>query len=130
RAGETLDLGEVAAMPLAFGGAARYNIANIAAAVLVADALGIGADTMREALAWFGAGRGDNPGRLERYAPGGLQLYVDYAHNPESLRALIDVACRGRTGRLGILLGQAGNREETEIRELAGVVADARPEHV
>lgn len=128
RDGETFDLGEVAAMPLAFGGAATYNIANMAAAVLAADVLGIEADTLRAVLATFGAERGDNPGRLERYSPGGIELYVDYAHNPDSLRGLLEIALGNRGRRLGVLLGQAGNREEAEIRELAGVVAAARPD--
>jgi UDP-N-acetylmuramyl tripeptide synthase len=130
RGDKAFDLGAVAAMPLTFGGAARYNIANIAAAVLAADVLGIEADTLRSVLATFGTERGDNPGRLERYTPGGIELYVDYAHNPDSLRGLLDAANRNRNERLGILLGQAGNREEAEIRKLADVVAAARPDHV
>jgi UDP-N-acetylmuramyl tripeptide synthase len=44
------------------------------------------------------------------------------------LRGLLDVATQGRKTRLGLLLGQAGNREDNEIRELAAVAASFNPE--
>jgi UDP-N-acetylmuramyl tripeptide synthase len=124
------DLGEVAAMPLSFGGTARYNIANIAAAALAAHALGVGADTLRQVLAVFGAARADNPGRLQRWSIGGIEALVDYAHNPDGLRGLLEVATRLRGARLGLVLGQAGNREDAEIRELAAVAAQFSPDRI
>ena len=124
------DLGIVDAMPLSFGGAARYNIANLAAATLAASALGIATATLREVLAGFGAAREDNPGRLQHWMIDGINVFVDYAHNPDGLRGLLDVATRTRTGRFGLLLGQAGNREDAEIRELAAVAASFEPDLV
>ena len=129
-AGADHDLGRVDAMPLSFGGAARYNIANLAAAALAASALGIAATTLRDVLAGFGAAREDNPGRLQHWMIGGVSVFVDYAHNPDGLRGLLDVATRARSGRLGLLLGQAGNREDADIRELAAVAAAFEPELV
>jgi UDP-N-acetylmuramyl tripeptide synthase len=56
-------------------------------------------------------------------------VLLDYAHNPEGLRGLLNVAehLRGGTGRLGLLLGHAGNRQDTEIEELARTAAQFRP---
>lgn len=130
RAGEAFDLGAIDGMPLTFGGTAAYNVANVAAAALAGAALGIAAATLRGVLAAFGAARRDNPGRLERFAPGGIDVLVDYAHNPDGLRGLLAVASRARGGRLGLLLGQAGNRGDTEIRQLAAVALAARPDLV
>ncbi|MET0226074.1 MAG: Mur ligase family protein [Dokdonella sp.] len=124
------DLGAVAAMPLSFGGSARYNVANIAAAVLAAHALGVAADTQRAVLASFGAARADNPGRLQRWSVAGIDVLVDYAHNPDGLRGLLEVATRLRRGRLGLVLGQAGNREDAEIRELAAAAAQFTPDRI
>lgn len=126
--GEQHDLGEVAAMPLSFAGRARYNVANMAAAALAAAALGIGVDTIAATLRRFGSARADNPGRLQHWQFGTLQVFVDYAHNPEGLHGLLDVAtARNAGGRLGLVLGQAGNREAPAIRELAAVAARFRP---
>jgi cyanophycin synthetase len=56
-------------------------------------------------------------------------VLLDYAHNPEGLRGLLNVAehLRGGTGRLGLLLGHAGNRQDTEIEELARTAAQFHP---
>lgn len=129
--GEQHDLGDVAAMPLGFGGRAAYNVANIAAAALAAAALGIPADTIAATLGHFGSRRGDNPGRLQHWQFGSLQVFVDYAHNPEGLQGLLEIACTQRDGgRLALLLGQAGNREDAAIRELASTAAKFDPVRV
>lgn len=129
--GAAHDLGKVADMPLTFSGSATYNIANIGAAVLAAAALEISVATITKVLANFGATHSDNPGRLQHWRLGSLQVFLDYAHNAEGLRGLLDVATRQRgNGRLSLVLGQAGNREDKEIRELAQVAADFHPDHV
>jgi UDP-N-acetylmuramyl tripeptide synthase len=125
--GHLHDLGAVADMPLTFGGNAGYNIANIAAASLAAVALRIAPATIADVLAHFGGARDDNPGRLQHWQFGSLQVFVDYAHNPEGLRGLLQVATTSQPGRLGLLLGQAGNREDAQIRELAAGAAGFSP---
>jgi UDP-N-acetylmuramyl tripeptide synthase len=124
------DIADIATMPLTDGGLAEYNIGNAAAASLVAQALGVPAATIAGVLARFGSEPGDNPGRLQRWNFGGLRLLLDYAHNPEGLRGLLRVARAGGPKRLGLVLGQAGNRGDDDIRALAGVAADARPDLV
>jgi cyanophycin synthetase len=148
------DLGPIAHMPLTLGGAAGYNTLNIAAAVLAAAAAGLPPDAVRHTLMNFGAHPQDNPGRLERWAHRGATVLVDYAHNPDGLAQLLGVARtlqalplatpgtagppgrRGATGeagpprRLGLLLGQAGNRDDDAIAELARTAAAAAPDRV
>lgn len=125
------DLGAIAAMPLSAGGLARYNIANMAGAVLLADALGVPAATIAAVLADFGRERGDNPGRLEQWSFAGIRVLLDYAHNPEGLRGLLSIArSLDSRGRLGLILGQAGNRGEAEIRALAAAAASFHPDLV
>jgi UDP-N-acetylmuramyl tripeptide synthase len=127
--GERHDLGRVAELPLAMGGAATYNIANMAAAALAALALDIPVDDIAAVLARFGRSNEDNPGRLERWQINGATVLMDYAHNPEGLSRLLDVATALRKpgGSLRLLLGQAGNRTDADIAELARVAAKARP---
>lgn len=128
---QRIDLGAVAQMPLTADGHARYNLANIAGAVLLADALGVGEHTLRTVLAHFGGDRRDNPGRLERWQFGGIRVLMDYAHNPDGLRSLLEIAAALRgEGRLALLLGQAGNRGDADIRALAATAAAFAPELV
>jgi cyanophycin synthetase len=123
------DLGLVAAMPLSVGGSAAYNIANLAGAALAAAALGVPPATIAAVFARFGAAATDNPGRMMRFERNGVRILVDYAHNPEGLRGLLQVAehLRGGRGRLGLLLGHAGNRQQSEIEALAKVAAEFHP---
>jgi cyanophycin synthetase len=125
------DLGLVTAMPLSIGGIAAYNVSNLAAAALAAVALGIPASTIASVFARFGEKIEDNPGRMMRFEIKGAHVLIDYAHNPDGLRGFLAVATqlRGR-GRLGLLLGHAGNRQDADIAELARVAAEYNPDLV
>lgn len=128
---ETLDLGAIAAMPLTLGGRARHNIANIAAAALAAMLMGVYVATIRKVLAEFGSSHADNPGRLQHWAFAGIEIFLDYAHNPDGMAALLDIVqARRGAGRLALLLGQAGNRDDEQVRELAAVAARYAPDLV
>jgi UDP-N-acetylmuramyl tripeptide synthase len=126
------DLGLISAMPLSVDGIAVYNVANMAGAALAAVALGIAPTTIAAVFARFGSTITDNPGRLMQFAVGEVKVLVDYAHNPDGLRGFLTVAdhLRGGTGRLGMLLGHAGNRKDADIEELAQVAAEFQPDLV
>jgi UDP-N-acetylmuramyl tripeptide synthase len=123
------DLGAVSAMPLSMDGIATYNVANMAAAALAAVALGISPTTIANVLAHFGSDAHDNPGRMMRFERAGVTVLIDYAHNTDGLRGFLNVANHlPRDGRLGMLLGQAGNRTDADIRALAQVAAEFHPD--
>ncbi|MEO5629495.1 MAG: Mur ligase family protein, partial [Thermomonas sp.] len=129
------DLGDVIEMPLTLRGSAAYNITNIAGAALAGFVLGIAPAHTAGVLARFGNDSRDNPGRLQQWRFGDeahpLRVLLDYAHNPDGLRGLLQVAQGQRGhGRLALILGQAGNREDDDIRTLADVAADALPDRV
>ena len=132
-------LGDIVDMPLTLQGAARYNVANISAAVLAAAELGVSIDALVGELKRFGSRREDNPGRLERWTLANVTVLVDYAHNPDGLAMLLSAshsirrdenAGRSVAGRVGLLLGQAGNRHDEAIDELAIAAATFQPDFV
>jgi cyanophycin synthetase len=126
------DLGLVSDMPLSMDGVATYNVANMAGAALAAFLLGIAATTISAVLARFGARLEDNPGRMMRFDVRGVKVLIDYAHNADGLRGFLEVAdhLRSGGGRLGLLLGHAGNRTDADIEALARVAAEFRPDLV
>lgn len=135
------DLGDIAAMPLTLKGSAHYNIANAAGAALAAFAIGIAPEQIAQVLARFGQSRHDNPGRLEHWQLADLNVLLDYAHNPEGLSGLLTVAHALRDagsgihpaisrGRIGLLLGQAGNRSNEAIADLAAMAAQCAPDRI
>ncbi|MEO8624327.1 MAG: Mur ligase family protein, partial [bacterium] len=121
------ELGDVTAMPITLGGAAPHNTQNILGAALLASALGIPVDAIRETLASFGASPHDNPGRLQMYRFGDVTVLVDYAHNPDGLAALCETAKAIPSTRRLLLLGQAGNRDDEQIRALARAAWSVTP---
>lgn len=129
-AGQTHDLGAVARLPITLGGAARHNVENAAAASLAAAVLGWPVPAIAQTLQQFGQSPSDNPGRLERWAHRGATVLLDYAHNPEGLAQLLTVARALGGQRLGLLLGQAGNRDDAAITELAHTAAGFSPDLV
>lgn len=123
--GDWHDLGPVSGMPVTLGGAARHNVANALAAALAAVAGGVPLAAVSEALARFGAD--DNAGRLMLRHVGGLTIVLDYAHNPDGLRALGSAVATVPAARRLLLLGQAGNRDDTLLRSLAEAAWHALP---
>jgi UDP-N-acetylmuramyl tripeptide synthase len=127
---EELDVGAVADLPLTVGGAARHSVANLAAAALAGAALGLPAAALLGTLRRFGMDPLDNPGRLERWQYREAIVLLDYAHNPDGLEQLLITARALHPTRLSLLLGQAGNRDDEAIGELARTAVRFSPDRV
>lgn len=124
--GAVADLGDVARMPLTLHGHATYNIANLAAAALAATAMGVSAASIGAVCARFGGDPDDNEGRMHHRDIGGISVVLDYANNADGLHQLLQAGMRARgDGRLAIMLGHAGNREDADYRALARIAVDA-----
>jgi UDP-N-acetylmuramyl tripeptide synthase len=117
-------------VPVTQRGAARFNVANALAAVAAARELGFSDDEVARGLRGFESGPEGNPGRLNVFELGGVTAVVDFAHNPHGLAAVMDMARALHPRRVLVVLGQAGDRDDDSIRELARVTAAARPDRV
>jgi UDP-N-acetylmuramyl tripeptide synthase len=127
---ERESVARVADMPLASGGAARHNVANALAATAAAGGLGISLDVVRATLARFGRDPADNPGRANVYELGGIRIVVDYAHNPHGMAALAAMLDALPSERRLVMIGQAGDRDDAAIRELARAALALRPDRL
>ena len=104
-------------IPIALGGAARHNVANALSAAALTWCLGI-------SIADIGTGlktmvQDENPGRCNLYDLNGIKILVDFAHNPAAMAALFDMARAIPAKRRTLCFGQAGDRTDSLIRELA-----------
>jgi len=104
-------------VPITLGGAARHNVANALAAAAFTWSLGMSLDDIRAGLATMS--QDDNPGRCNVYAINDFTVLVDFAHNPQALQALLDMANQLGPRRKALCFGQAGDRTDDLIRELA-----------
>ncbi|MDP9371917.1 MAG: UDP-N-acetylmuramoyl-L-alanyl-D-glutamate--2,6-diaminopimelate ligase [Chloroflexota bacterium] len=100
----------------------RFNVYNVAAASAVALRLGVPGEAVARALRGFSR----VPGRLQRIDRGEpFQVFVDFAHTPNALSAVL-ATLRGRTtGRLIVVFGHPGERDPQNRRQI-GEVASAQ----
>jgi UDP-N-acetylmuramyl tripeptide synthase len=61
----------------------------------------------------------ENPGRSNLYDVAGAKVLLDFAHNPHAMRALFSVAQSLPAKRRLLVFGQAGDRPDAQIRQLA-----------
>lgn len=107
----------VAEIPITLGGAARHNIANSLAAAALTYQLGASLDDIRNGLKSMD--QAHNPGRCNLYEVGDVRVLVDFAHNPHAMQALFTMAEALPAKRRLLSFGQAGDRTDQLIRELA-----------
>ena len=94
-----------------------FNIQNALAAIEVCDVFGVGPQESSQALAKVTR----IPGRAERIQMGQpFEVVVDYAHTPDSLRAIYDAF----PGKRICVLGNTGGGRDTWKRPVMGGIAD------
>ena len=104
-------------IPIALDGAARHNVANSLAAAALTYCLGSTLADVRTGLTSMS--QDDNPGRCNVYEVAGCKVLVDFAHNPHAMQALFKMAQALPAKRRALCFGQAGDRPDHAIRELA-----------
>ena len=60
-----------------------------------------------------------NPGRANVYHINGVTVFLDFAHNPAGLEALMPVIEALPARRRALITGQAGDRGDDDLREFA-----------
>jgi cyanophycin synthetase len=128
-------------VPIAYGGAALYNVENALGAAAMGAGLGFPLEALRAGLRSFGADPEDNAGRGQLVVVGGVRVLVDFGHNPDGVRAVMGLcaALRRRPsvdvegagpGRFTVIVGLPGDRREQDFSEVAREIAAGRPDRV
>jgi UDP-N-acetylmuramoyl-L-alanyl-D-glutamate--2,6-diaminopimelate ligase len=96
-----------------------YNVANALAAAGAAHVIGVDTETIVAGLEALES----VPGRLARIDAGQpFNVFVDYAHTPDSLEKTMTLLRSLHTGRLIVVFGSAGERDRAK-RPVQGAVA-------
>ena len=117
-------------VPITLSGAARHNVSNVLGVVAVARSLDLPRRAVARGLARFRPSRRDSPGRLNVFHLGDATVIVDFAHNPHGVTALGETARAMPARRRLILIGQAGDRDDSAIRDLARAAWSMAPDRV
>jgi cyanophycin synthetase len=113
----------VSEVPLTLGGAARFQFENVLAAIAAAYVQGVRYDDIRSGLLSFFPSPAMTPGRMNLLRVDNGHVLVDYAHNPVSVGAIVEL-CRALPGRrrLGVV-AVPGDRRDEDIRAVGRAVA-------
>ena len=97
----------------------EFNARNALAAIALCRALGVDDDALRRGLASVSV-----PGRAQPFpAPAPYSVLIDYAHNGESMRALLSALRPHVRGRIIALFGAGGDRPPLRRADMASAAA-------
>nr|WP_229423191.1 cyanophycin synthetase [Telluria aromaticivorans] len=119
------ELLRVESMPVAFGGRARFNIANSLAAAAALMAANFTNIQIATGLSTFVSNGRTNPLRTNMFDIRGVTVIVDYAHNPAAYRAMAEMARAMLPGQLVGVVTAPGDRRDEDLVEV-GRVCGAR----
>lgn len=115
---------ELADAPMTYQGKARHQIENLLAATAALFAYGIGLEMIRTGVRTFTGDFETNPGRLNLIEGNGRKILLDYGHNPEGYRAVIDFTkAVGYRRCLGVI-GVPGDRQDVAIHKVGKIAGE------
>ena len=101
----------------------HFNQENAVAAGLACLRLGASLEDIKKGIATTRV-----PGRMEVLTQkNGAKVFIDYAHNGDSLKKLISVVETHQTGKIALVLGSTGNKGESRRKDF-GLLLDQHPE--
>ena len=101
----------------------HFNQENAVAAGLACLRLGASLEDIKKGIAVTRV-----PGRMEVLTQkNGAKVFIDYAHNGDSLKKLISVVETHQTGKIALVLGSTGNKGESRRKDF-GLLLDQHPE--
>ena len=122
-----IDVNEI---PITMGGAARYNVSNALGALCLARAMKLPDEAICTGLSNFNNDLQDNPGRCNEFAVNGARVFVDFAHNPHSIEAVVSAMAAIPAKRRFIMLSHAGDRSDQDIRDVTSTALTMNPDFV
>ena len=100
-----------------------FNQENAVAAGLACLRLGASLEDIKKGIAATRV-----PGRMEVLTQkNGAKVFIDYAHNGDSLKKLISVVETHQTGKIALVLGSTGNKGESRRKDF-GLLLNQHPE--
>ena len=112
-------------IPATFNGQLRFNVLNSLAAVAGAIGLGIGEEDIRRGLSTFTSTKEDNPGRFNLFDVNGVRVVLDYGHNVDAYKTIIESLKAMKTSRLIGVIGVPGDRTDTSTFKIGQLCANA-----
>lgn len=116
---------EVESIGITMKGILKYNIQNAMAACSAAVGLGIKYDIIKHGLMSFNCNQDQNPGRFNIYSVNNTRVILDYGHNIEGYKCVIDGLNHMKHNKLIGVIGVPGDRLDSHIMEVGKCVGES-----
>ncbi len=111
-------------VPATIEGKAMHNVQNALFAAVMAYAMGVKIENIRQGLRTFDASYFQVPGRTNVFDEHPFKVLFDYGHNAPAVKAMADLAQRLEChGKRICVLSAPGDRRDLDIRNIARAVA-------
>jgi cyanophycin synthetase len=113
-------------IPATLEGKALHNVENAMFAAVMAYAMGVKIENIRQGLRTFDTSYFQVPGRSNVFDRLPFKVIVDYGHNPAAIQAMADLMLRLEcNGRRICVLSAPGDRRDEDIRAIARIASKA-----
>jgi cyanophycin synthetase len=113
-------------IPATIEGKAMHNVQNAMFAAVMAYAMGVKVENIRQGLRTFDTSYFQVPGRTNVFDELPFKVILDYGHNPAAVQAMSDLALRLEcSGRRICVLSAPGDRRDEDIRAIARIAGKA-----
>ena len=118
---------EITSIGITLNGILKYNIENAMASCAAAVGLGIDYKIIRQGLMSFYCNQ--NPGRFNMYLVNDIKVILDYGHNQEGYKCVLDGLKYIEHNKLIGVIGVPGDRPDSDIMEV-GKCAGENFDHI
>lgn len=111
-------------IPATLEGRALHNVQNAMFAAVMAHAMGVKIENIRQGLRTFDTTYFQAPGRLNVFDELPFKVILDYGHNPAAVQAMADLVDRLEVqGRTIVVLAAPGDRRDEDVLEMCRIAA-------
>ena len=113
-------------IPATIEGKAMHNVQNAMFAAVMAYAMGVKVENIRQGLRTFDTTYFQVPGRTNVFDKLPFKVILDYGHNPAAVQAMADLVGRLEvSGRRVCVLSAPGDRRDEDVRDIAKIASKA-----
>lgn len=116
---------DINSIPIALGGILKFNLENAMAACAALVGIGVDYCMIAKGLKTFQLNNDCNSGRFNIYDVNGIKIILDYGHNIEGYRAVLNSVCNMKKERLVGVIGVPGDRKDEAISRIGAMCGES-----
>ncbi len=110
-------------VPITLNGKLKFNVENILSATAALVAMNIDYCMIKNGITTYKLNSKENSGRFNCYDVNGINIVLDYGHNPDGYTAVLTALSELKSGKLYGVVGIPGDRKDESVMEVGGICA-------